>query len=158
MSAQVSLGSQVQKADQACSAQMAHVKEFDQNANAKNPENPIFFTKATTSIIGPDEEIDSHPAVTQEVDYEGELGVIIGKRGTNIAEEEGATEQQIDEDFRYLTTLWRDILKRFETAKAPCLLYEELDLPLRAVRGEATLTRRVPKVHVLDAKLKNLVV
>lgn len=66
----------------------AHVKEFDQNANAKNPEDPIFFTKATTSIIGPDEEIDSHPTVTQEVDYEGELGVIIGKRGTNIAEED----------------------------------------------------------------------
>ena len=66
----------------------AHVKEFDQNANAKNPEDPIFFTKATTSITGPDEEIDSHPAVTQEVDYEGELGVIIGKRGTNIAEED----------------------------------------------------------------------
>ena len=66
----------------------AHVKEFDQNANAKNPEDPIFFTKATTSIIGPDEEIDSHPAVTREVDYEGELGVIIGKRGANIAEED----------------------------------------------------------------------
>ena len=50
--------------------------------------NVLCVAKATTSIIGPDEEIDSHPAVTQEVDYEGELGVIIGKRGTNIAEED----------------------------------------------------------------------
>ncbi len=66
----------------------AHVKEFDQNVNAKNPTTPIFFTKATTSVIGPDEEIDSHPAVTKEVDYEGELGVIIGKRCTNVAEED----------------------------------------------------------------------
>ena len=66
----------------------AHVKEFDQNANAKNPAVPIFFTKATTSVIGPDEEIDSHPAATKEVDYEGELGVIIGKRCTNVAAED----------------------------------------------------------------------
>ena len=35
----------------------AHVKEIDQNANAKNPAVPIFFTKATTSVIGPEEEI-----------------------------------------------------------------------------------------------------
>ena len=57
-------------------------------ANAKNPAVPIFFTKATTSVIGPEEEIDSHPAATKEVDYEGELGVIIGKRCTNVAAED----------------------------------------------------------------------
>ena len=66
----------------------AHVKEFDQDVNAKNPDDPIFFTKATTSVIGPNEEIDSHPSVTKEVDYEGELGVIIGKTCTNVAEED----------------------------------------------------------------------
>ncbi len=66
----------------------AHVKEFDQDVNAKNPDNPIFFTKATTSVIGPNEEINSHPSVTKEVDYEGELGVIIGKTCTNVAEED----------------------------------------------------------------------
>lgn len=65
-----------------------HVREFDQNKNAANPAAPIFFTKATTSVIGPDEEIDSHPDVTSQVDYEGELGVIIGKRGTDIAPED----------------------------------------------------------------------
>lgn len=66
----------------------AHVKEFDQDVNAKNPDDPIFFTKATTSVIGPNEEIDSHPSVTKEVDYEGELGVIIGKTCVNVAEED----------------------------------------------------------------------
>lgn len=65
-----------------------HVKEFEQNAAAKNPKSPIFFTKATTSVIGPDEEIDRHPDVTSQVDYEGELGVIIGKTGTDIAPED----------------------------------------------------------------------
>lgn len=65
-----------------------HVKEFDQNKAAKNPESPIFFTKATTSVIGPDEAIDSHPDVTSQVDYEGELSVIIGRQGADIAEED----------------------------------------------------------------------
>lgn len=65
-----------------------HVKEFEKDESAPLPQNPIFFTKAVTSVIGPDDKIDSHPATTREVDYEGELGVIIGKRGTNIAEED----------------------------------------------------------------------
>lgn len=65
-----------------------HVKEFEQNKQAENPASPIFFTKATTSVIGPDDLIDPHRDVTSEVDYEGELGVIIGKRGANIAAED----------------------------------------------------------------------
>lgn len=65
-----------------------HVKEFEQNQAAQNPAAPIFFTKATTSVIGPGEDIDSHPDVTGQVDYEGELGVIIGKEGANIDPED----------------------------------------------------------------------
>ncbi len=68
-----------------------HVTEFEQNAKAETPAAPIFFTKATTSVIGPSEEIDSHPSVTDSVDYEGELGVIIGKQGSDISPED-ATE------------------------------------------------------------------
>lgn len=63
---------------------------------------------------------------------------------------EGATEAQIDEDFYYLTNLWRDILKDFEAAKGPKLLYEELDLPLRSVRD--LLTDGIDKVVIDDPK------
>ena len=66
----------------------AHVKEFEKDDDAENPSLPIFFTKANTSVIGPGEEIDSHSDLTSELDYEGELAVIIGKRGANIAEED----------------------------------------------------------------------
>lgn len=65
-----------------------HVREFEKNQSAKNPEAPIFFTKAVTSVIGPEEDIDTHPDVTQSVDYEGELAVVIGKQGSDIPEEE----------------------------------------------------------------------
>ncbi|GAA5165201.1 MULTISPECIES: fumarylacetoacetate hydrolase family protein [Amycolatopsis] len=51
------------------------------------PDKPIFFTKATTAVIGPDAEIDPHHGVTSELDYEGELAVIIGPGGRGISRE-----------------------------------------------------------------------
>lgn len=52
------------------------------------PEHPIFFTKATTSVIGPGDEIPNHKQVTQKLDYEAELAVIIGKGGKDIPRSE----------------------------------------------------------------------
>ena len=48
------------------------------------PEFPQFFTKPPLSVIGPDAEIPWHAEVTQQLDYEVELGVIIGRQGRNI--------------------------------------------------------------------------
>jgi 2-keto-4-pentenoate hydratase/2-oxohepta-3-ene-1,7-dioic acid hydratase in catechol pathway len=63
-----------------------HILEFDGSdsdvANVK--DNPIFFSKAISSITDPDADILLHPGVTDEVDYEVELAVIIGKPGINI--------------------------------------------------------------------------
>ena len=67
-----------------------HAKEFqrsgyDMNTSKKaTPDNPIIFTKATTSVIGPGESIPSKNDPTNTTDYEGELGLIIGKRSRNI--------------------------------------------------------------------------
>lgn len=52
------------------------------------PEYPVFFTKAPTSVNGPYGEIVVDPAVSSEIDWEAELGVIIGKAGKNIREED----------------------------------------------------------------------
>ena len=52
------------------------------------PSYPIFFTKATTSIIGPYDNIVIDPAASTKIDWEVELGVVIGKRGKNISEGE----------------------------------------------------------------------
>lgn len=48
------------------------------------PEFPIIFTKATTSINSPTDPIPYDAQVTQELDWEVELAVIIGKAGKNI--------------------------------------------------------------------------
>jgi 2-keto-4-pentenoate hydratase/2-oxohepta-3-ene-1,7-dioic acid hydratase in catechol pathway len=50
----------------------------------KIPDVPIFFTKATTTITGPYDAVPRHRAITQQVDWEAELGVVIGVGGANI--------------------------------------------------------------------------
>ncbi len=50
------------------------------------PEFPNFFTKPPTAVIGDGDAIVLDPSVTQSLDYEVELGVVIGRRGVNIPE------------------------------------------------------------------------
>ena len=50
----------------------------------KIPTIPVIFTKAPTTVTGPFDDILVDRAVTQQVDWEVELGAIIGKTGRNI--------------------------------------------------------------------------
>jgi len=52
------------------------------------PEVAIFFTKATTTVIGPGEPIPAWLDPTHSTDYEGELAVVIGPGGRGIARTE----------------------------------------------------------------------
>jgi 2-keto-4-pentenoate hydratase/2-oxohepta-3-ene-1,7-dioic acid hydratase in catechol pathway len=60
-----------------------HVSE----AKEKVPEEPIIFMKPHTAIIGPGENIIKPSFVTQ-LDYEGELAVVIGKRVKDVSVKE----------------------------------------------------------------------
>ncbi len=51
------------------------------------PPEPVCFSKFVNTIIGPGETIKL-PAVSEQVDYEAELVVVIGKSGKNIAQSE----------------------------------------------------------------------
>jgi 2-keto-4-pentenoate hydratase/2-oxohepta-3-ene-1,7-dioic acid hydratase in catechol pathway len=53
----------------------------------KLPEEPILFLKPPSAVIGPGAEIVM-PKSSEMVDYEGELGVVIGKRCKDIAADE----------------------------------------------------------------------
>ena len=48
------------------------------------PEFPIVFTKAPSTVIAPGVPIPSHLDSSRSTDYEGELGVIIGRGGRGI--------------------------------------------------------------------------
>jgi len=51
--------------------------------NIPTPKNPVLFSKFPTAIIGPDDEI-VRPKSTVQLDYEGELAFVIGRRGKHI--------------------------------------------------------------------------
>jgi 2-keto-4-pentenoate hydratase/2-oxohepta-3-ene-1,7-dioic acid hydratase in catechol pathway len=65
-----------------------HAREFNKSgfdgSNEDVPPLPSYFTKPASSIVGPDAPVLSHQDVTQEVDYENEFTVIIGKGGRGI--------------------------------------------------------------------------
>jgi 2-keto-4-pentenoate hydratase/2-oxohepta-3-ene-1,7-dioic acid hydratase in catechol pathway len=56
-----------------------HAKE----RGSELPAFPVFFTKAPNTVIGTNAPILHHP-VTNQLDYEAELAVVIGKAGRNI--------------------------------------------------------------------------
>lgn len=51
------------------------------------PDRPAFFSKTTTAVIGPNDGIPSHSDITDQLDYEVELGVVIGEKATGLTEE-----------------------------------------------------------------------
>jgi 2-keto-4-pentenoate hydratase/2-oxohepta-3-ene-1,7-dioic acid hydratase in catechol pathway len=71
-----------------------HVLEFGRSGydqpdrSEAMPEYPVLFSKATTAVTGPYGDIDPHHGVTAELDYEAELGVIIGRGGRGITREQ----------------------------------------------------------------------
>lgn len=49
------------------------------------PEHPLLFSKATSAVIGPYEDVIL-PEESKQVDYEVELAVVIGRTATKVAE------------------------------------------------------------------------
>lgn len=71
----------------------AHAKEFnksgyDSSDKIDQPTHPVIFTKRATSVIASGQDVYPHPDFTQSLDYEGEIGVIIGKPGFAIDEKD----------------------------------------------------------------------
>ena len=54
----------------------------------KLPEHPVFFTKSPTTVIGPGAGIPHDPAITAQLDWEVELGFVLGRTGKNIPRED----------------------------------------------------------------------
>jgi 2-keto-4-pentenoate hydratase/2-oxohepta-3-ene-1,7-dioic acid hydratase in catechol pathway len=61
----------------------SHAKEV----KAPIPNTPLIFLKPSTALIGPDDNI-IYPSVSNRVDYEGELGVVIRKPAWKVSEDD----------------------------------------------------------------------
>lgn len=96
----------------------AHAQEFtlsgfdSSSTHAKDvvPDAPIIFTKAPETVVGCGDPIIIPHAITQQVDYEAELAVIIGKGGQGIRK-----ETALDHVFGY--TIVNDVTARDLQAK-----------------------------------------
>ena len=74
------------------------------------PKWPVFFSKAPTAVNGPYDVIPFDASISTQLDWEVELGVIIGKGGKNISEADA-----MDHVFGYTVindVTWRDIQRR----------------------------------------------
>ncbi len=65
----------------------AHVRELDHEM----PTEPLIFSKPPSSLLAPGGEI-VRPKISQRVDHEGELGILIGRRCHKMREGESAKE------------------------------------------------------------------
>ena len=68
------------------------------------PDEPLLFLKPSTAVIGPGAAI-LYPQMSQRVDYEGELGVVIGRLCKNVSEAEAP-------DFIFGYTCLNDVTAR----------------------------------------------
>ncbi|HEX7124668.1 MAG TPA: fumarylacetoacetate hydrolase family protein [Thermodesulfobacteriota bacterium] len=120
-------------------------KDHAAETGMKAPERPILFPKWATTLVGSGDPIVL-PAVSQQVDYEIELCVVIGKRARNVPESKAAEyvagytilNDVSARDWQFHTSQWASG-KNFDTF-APC--------------GPALVTAdEVGDPHVLDVTL-----
>ncbi len=140
-----------------------HIKESQsvQDPN-KKIEDPVFFTKRVINAIGSDEVIDKHEGITEEIDYESELGVVIGREGINLSEDNAE-----DNIFGYTIVndiSARDLQRRHNqwfkgkgldghTSIGPCIVYKKyMTLPL-----ELNISSKVNGEIRQNSNTKNLI-
>jgi 2-keto-4-pentenoate hydratase/2-oxohepta-3-ene-1,7-dioic acid hydratase in catechol pathway len=62
----------------------AHVNELRmQRKDAQIPDNQVWFNKQVSCIVGPTDEIRK-PAISEQLDYEGEMAIVIGTRCRHV--------------------------------------------------------------------------
>ncbi len=69
------------------------------------PQQPVIFSKPPTAVVGNNDNIVLNKKLTQQLDYEVELAVIIGKYGKNVPKEQAM-------DYVYGYTVINDISAR----------------------------------------------
>jgi 2-keto-4-pentenoate hydratase/2-oxohepta-3-ene-1,7-dioic acid hydratase in catechol pathway len=92
-----------------------YLEHFDEGAkklqdDRELPKYPVFFSKASTSMNGPYDNVPFHAKVSTQLDWEVELGMIIGTPGMNITEDDAMAHV-----FGYTVVndvSWRDLQRR----------------------------------------------
>jgi len=111
------------------------------------PEKLMIFTKSPTAIAADEQELPAYTDLTDSLDYEGELAVIIGKKGRNIP-------KQLAYDHVFGYTIANDITARdIQSAHKQFFLGKSLDgsCPM----GPYIVTKdEIPNAHNLSIVTK----
>ena len=68
---------------------LEHIGETKSLGTSKElPKQPVIFSKPPTAVIGPGMAIEHNSAITQQLDWEVELAVIIGTRARRVEQGE----------------------------------------------------------------------
>jgi 2-keto-4-pentenoate hydratase/2-oxohepta-3-ene-1,7-dioic acid hydratase in catechol pathway len=92
-----------------------YLEHFEEGGNMLKddrelPKYPVFFTKAPTAVNGPYDVIPFDEKISTQLDWEVELGVVIGTTGKNISEADA-----MKHIFGYTVVndvTWRDVQRR----------------------------------------------
>jgi len=114
-------------------------------SNMPIPERPVVFSKFSTAVIAPGEAVVV-PATSQQVDYEAELAVVIGRRAKNVSR---------DQAYHYVLgyTAFNDVSARdFQFADGQWQRGKSCDT--FAPMGQTIVTKdMIPDPHKLSIKL-----
>jgi ribonuclease G len=90
----------------------------------------------------------NHTGVSRKIESDGERRrlkeILLSEKGDATGgfivrtAAEGATEEELRSDLRFLLNLWADIKARSESSKSPALIYHDLNLIERILRDQVT--------------------
>jgi 2-keto-4-pentenoate hydratase/2-oxohepta-3-ene-1,7-dioic acid hydratase in catechol pathway len=111
------------------------------------PPVPVFFTKNTLTVNSPYGDIPIDPNVSDKIDWEVELGVVIGKRGKNIKRSEA-----LDHVFGY--TVINDVSAR-DLQRSHQQFFKGKSLDGACPMGPWIITKdEIPDPHVLPVRCR----
>jgi 2-keto-4-pentenoate hydratase/2-oxohepta-3-ene-1,7-dioic acid hydratase in catechol pathway len=116
------------------------------DTTGKLPQKPIIFSKPPTAVTGPNTEILLNPKLTQQLDWEVELAVVIGDYGKYVPK-----EKALDYVFGY--TVINDISARDCRREGQWIVSKGQDT--FAPMGPYLVTKdEIPNPHNLNLSLK----
>jgi 2-keto-4-pentenoate hydratase/2-oxohepta-3-ene-1,7-dioic acid hydratase in catechol pathway len=125
-----------------------HVEESSRSldTSVELPKQPVVFSKPPTAVIGDGDPIQHNGAMTQQLDWEVELAVVIGRRATRIAKDDA-----MDHVFGY--TVMNDVSARDNRRAGQWIFSKGMDS--FAPMGPCIVSAdAVPDPHDLDLWLR----
>ena len=125
-----------------------HVAESSRTLDTSKelPKQPVIFSKPPTSVIGPGEAIEHNAAITQQLDWEVELAVIIGRRAKGV-------EQANALDYVFGYTVLNDISAR-DNRRAGQWIYSKGQDTFAPLGPVIVTADEIPEPHNLNLSLK----